>query len=221
LVLAPAGLIAEQPGLGTAPLGGSVGAFVIFLAGVSWKLTAALGLIGIGCARAVALHTRLSVSAGFTLLNPERDPLGADYHIIQPRIAIGFGGVYGKNWLNGTQSQLNFLPERHTDFIFVAYGEEFGVLGVLLLLTIYAPVAWRGLTIAARAKDVHSCLLAGSLSLFFFVYFFVNIGMVSGLWPVVGVPLPLVSYGDTSMVTLMAAFGMLMSIHSRGRSPAR
>lgn len=159
-------------------------------------------------------------SAGFTLLNPERDPLGADYHIIQPRIAIGFGGVYGKNWLNGTQSQLNFLPERHTDFIFVAY-EEFGVLGVLLLLTIYAPVAWRGLTIAARAKDVHSCLLADSLSLFFFVYFFVNIGMVSGLWPVVGVPLPLVSYGDTSMVTLMAAFGMLMSIHSRGRSPAR
>jgi rod shape determining protein RodA len=218
-VAAPAVLIAEQPDLGTALLVGTAGAFVIFLAGMSWRLLGALGLLGCLCApvawRFMHDYQRQRV---LTLLNPENDPLGAGYHIIQSKIAIGSGGLYGKGWLNGTQSQLDFLPERSTDFIFAVYGEEFGFLGVVLLLAIYALIVWRGLTIAARAKDGYSRLLAGSLSLSFFVYFFVNIGMVSGLLPVVGVPLPLISYGGTSMVTLMAAFGMLMSMHSQERS---
>jgi rod shape determining protein RodA len=222
LVLLPVGLIAEQPDLGTAILVGSAGAFVIFLAGISWRLMATLGLMGVISAPVLwhFLHDYQRQRV-LTLLNPESDPLGAGYHIIQSKIAIGSGGLYGKGWLNGTQSQLDFLPERHTDFIFAVHGEEFGFLGVILLLAIYALIVWRGLTIAAGSKDVYSRLLAGSLSLSFFVYFFVNIGMVSGLLPVVGVPLPLVSYGGTSMVTLMAAFGMLMSMHSQRRLQAR
>jgi len=152
-----------------------------------------------------------------TMLDPENDPLGAGYHIIQSKIAIGSGGLYGKGWLNGTQSQLDFLPERHTDFIFAVFGEEWGFMGVMLLLLVYASIVWRGLLIAVRSQDSYTRLLAGSLSLSFFVYVFVNIGMVSGLLPVVGVPLPLISYGGTSVVTLMAAFGMLMSMHSDTR----
>ena len=149
-----------------------------------------------------------------TLLNPEIDPLGTGYHIIQSKIAIGSGGIYGKGWLNGTQSQLDFIPERSTDFIFAVYSEEFGFMGVALLLFIYGFIVMRGLSIAASAQDTFSRLLAGSLSLSFFSYFVVNIGMVSGLLPVVGVPLPLISYGGTSAVTILAGFGILMSIHS-------
>ena len=149
-----------------------------------------------------------------TFLNPESDPLGSGYHIIQSKIAIGSGGVFGKGWLNGTQAQLEFLPERATDFIFAVFGEEFGLLGLGSLLILYGFIVLRGLYIASQAQDTYSRLLAGSISLTFFVYVFVNTGMVTGLLPVVGVPLPMVSYGGTSMVTLMAGFGILMSVHS-------
>ncbi len=152
-----------------------------------------------------------------TFLNPESDPLGAGYHIIQSKIAIGSGGVWGKGWLNGTQSQLDFLPERSTDFIFSVFAEEFGLVGVIVLFVLYLLVILRGLYIASQAQDCFTRLLASSLTLTFFVYLFVNVGMVSGLLPVVGIPLPLVSYGGTSMVTLMAGFGILMSIHTHRR----
>src|SRR5213076_1835268 len=148
-----------------------------------------------------------------TFLDPQADPLGAGYHIIQSQIAIGSGGVFGKGWMNGTQAHLEFLPERSTDFIFAVMGEEFGLLGLLLLLTLYLALVGRGLWIASQAQDTFTRLLAGALSLTFFFYVFVNAGMVSGLLPIVGVPLPLVSAGGTSMVTLMAGFGMLASIH--------
>jgi rod shape determining protein RodA len=149
-----------------------------------------------------------------TFLDPASDPLGAGYHIIQSQIAIGSGGLYGKGWLNGTQSHLEFLPERTTDFIFAVLGEEFGLLGILALLGIYLFIIMRGLHIATSAQDTYGRLLAGSLTLVFFVYLAVNTGMVTGLLPVVGVPLPLVSYGGTSLVTIMASFGILMSINS-------
>jgi rod shape determining protein RodA len=149
-----------------------------------------------------------------TLLNPDSDPLGAGYNIIQSKIAIGSGGLFGKGWTNGSQAQLEFLPERNTDFIFAVMGEELGLLGVLSLLVLYVFVVGRGLYIATQARDSFSRLLAGSISLTFLVYVFVNTAMVTGLVPVVGVPLPLVSFGGTSMVTLMAGFGILMSIHS-------
>jgi rod shape determining protein RodA len=152
-----------------------------------------------------------------TFLDPEADPLGSGYHIIQSKIAIGSGGLYGKGWLNGTQSHLDFLPERSTDFVFAVFGEEFGFFGSVLLLLLYLFVVGRGLYISALAQDAFGRLLAGSLSLTFFVYVVVNIGMVTGLLPVVGLPLPLVSYGGTSMVTLLAAFGIIMSVHSRKR----
>ena len=152
-----------------------------------------------------------------TLFDPEKDPLGAGYHIIQSKIAIGSGGVWGKGWLDGTQSQLEFLPERHTDFIFAVIGEEFGLIGSLFLLTIYLYIIGRGLVIASRAQTSFARLLAGSITLTFFVYIFVNIGMVSGILPVVGVPLPLISYGGTSMMTLMTGFGILMSIQTHRR----
>jgi rod shape determining protein RodA len=149
-----------------------------------------------------------------TLLNPDSDPLGAGYNIIQSKIAIGSGGLFGKGWTNGSQAHLEFLPERHTDFIFAVLGEEFGLFGVLTLLALYMFVIGRGLYIAVHAHDTYSRLLAGSISLTFLVYVFVNTAMVTGLVPVVGVPLPLVSFGGTSMVTLMAGFGILMSVHS-------
>jgi rod shape determining protein RodA len=221
-VAVPSILIAIQPDLGTALLVACAGIFVIFLAGIRWHLI--LGLIATGIASSPLLwyllhdYQRRRI---ITLFNPERDPLGSGYHIIQSKIAIGSGGVYGKGWLNGTQSQLDFLPERSTDFIFAVYGEEFGLLGVLVLVMIYLFIVLRGLYIATRAQDTYSRLLAGSLSLSFFVYFFVNMGMVTGMLPVVGVPLPLISYGGTSMVTLMAAFGILMSIHAHRRLLAR
>lgn len=223
LALVPMALIVKQPDLGTALLVGSAGLMVIFLAGISWRLLFGLGLAGVLAAASVWFEWPLKLLHEYqrnrieTFLSPESDPLGAGYHIIQSKIAIGSGGLYGKGWLNGTQSQLEFLPERHTDFIFAVFGEEFGLLGGLTLLALYLALVLRGLYIALHAQDCYSRLLAGSLSLTFFVYMFVNIGMVTGLLPVVGVPLPLVSYGGTSMVTLMAAFGILMSINSHRR----
>ena len=214
LVMAPTILIKEQPDLGTAILIASSGIFVLFLAGVSWRLILLLGA-------AVGLAAPLFWTYGIhgyqkqrvlTFLNPESDPLGSGYHIIQSKIAIGSGGIEGKGWLHGTQSQLEFLPEPHTDFIFSVLSEEFGLIGVTLLLAAYLFIIARGLYISVNAQDAFGKLLAGSLTLTFFVYVFVNIGMVSGLLPVVGVPLPLISYGGTSMVTLMAGFGIIMSI---------
>ncbi len=218
MALLPAGLVVVQPDLGTALLVACAGLFVIFLAGISWRVILALVAFGVACTPVLwhFMHDYQRQRV-LTLLDPESDPLGTGYHIIQSKIAIGSGGLYGKGWLNGTQSQLDFLPERSTDFIFAVFGEEFGFLGAVVLLTLYVAIVMRGLYIAARAQDTYSRLLAGSLSLSFFVYFFVNIGMVSGMLPVVGVPLPLVSYGGTSVVTLMAAFGILMSIHSHRR----
>ncbi len=215
IILVPTLLIAKQPDLGTALLVASAGLFVLLFAGIPWRLVT--GFAALAAAGAPVLwyfmhdYQRQRV---LTFLNPEQDPLGAGYHIIQSKIAIGSGGLYGKGWLNGTQSQLNFLPERSTDFIFAAYAEEFGLFGILVLLAIYLFIIMRGLLIAVQAQDTFTRLLAGSLVMTFFIYIFVNIGMVTGLLPVVGLPLPLVSYGGTSMVTLMAAFGILMSIHT-------
>lgn len=215
LIVVPVLLIAKQPDLGTSLLVASAGIFVLFLAGISWKLIS--GLIVSAAAAAPVLwylmhdYQRQRV---LTFLDPEKDPLGSGYHIIQSKIAIGSGGIYGRGWLNGTQSQLDFLPERHTDFIFAVISEELGLIGVAVLLLLYLFIIARGLYIATRAQDTYGRLLAGSLTLVFFVYLFVNTGMVTGLLPVVGVPLPLVSYGGTSLVTLMAGFGILMSIHT-------
>lgn len=215
LTLLPVLLIARQPDLGTALLVASAGIFAIFLAGVSWQLIGAF--IGITTALTPAIWLVLhdyQRKRIITLLMPESDPLGSGYHIIQSKIAIGSGGIYGRGWLDGTQSHLDFLPERHTDFIFAVLAEEFGLMGVILLVSIYLFIIFRGLYIAIQAQDTYGRLLAGSLTLVFFVYFLVNIGMVTGMLPVVGVPLPLVSYGGTSLVTIMASFGILMSIHA-------
>ena len=222
LMLVPTIMIAMQPDLGTALLVGAAGFFVVFFAGIRWSV-----LIGSGLALLAFIPILWRMMHDYqrqrvlTLLDPESDPLGAGYHIIQSKIAIGSGGLYGKGWLNGTQSQLDFLPERSTDFIFAVYAEEFGMMGAVVLLSLYAFIIWRGLYIADHAQDNFSRLLAGSLSMTFFVYLFVNVGMVSGILPVVGVPLPLVSYGGTSLVTLMAGFGMLMSINSDRRLLSR
>lgn len=216
LMVVPTLLIAKQPDLGTALLIASAGCFVLFLAGLHWGLIIGV-LIALVASTPLVWNYLLhdyQQQRVLTFLNPENDPLGDGYHIIQSTIAIGSGGVYGKGWLNGTQSHLDFLPERSTDFIFAVYSEEFGFLGVLVLLMIYGIIVARGIVITSNAQDSYSRLLAGSLTLTFFVYVFVNIGMVSGLLPVVGVPLPLISYGGTSMVTLMAAFGILMSIQT-------
>lgn len=216
IILIPTGLIAKQPDLGTSLLIASSGFFAIYFAGISWKLL--LSATGALAAAAPAfwmffMH-EYQKQRVLTFLDPEKDPRGTGYHIIQSKIAIGSGGTYGKGWLNGTQSQLDFLPERSTDFIFSAFSEEFGLIGICILLLIYFLIIVRGLYIAAQAQDTFARLLCGSLMLTFFVYIFVNIGMVSGLLPVVGLPLPLVSYGGTSMVTIMAGFGIMMSIHT-------
>jgi rod shape determining protein RodA len=215
LIIVPAFLVAKQPDLGTALLIACAGGFVLFLAGLSWRFII-FSLIAIAASAPFVwnLLREYQQQRILTLLNPQNDPLGTGYHIIQSTIAIGSGGIYGKGWLNGTQSHLDFLPERNTDFIFAVFSEEFGFFGILLLLLIYIFIISRGLIIAIQSQDTYSRLLAGSLALTFFVYLFVNIGMVSGLLPVVGVPLPLVSYGGTSIVTLMAAFGILMSIQT-------
>jgi rod shape determining protein RodA len=215
MIVFPVALIAEQPDLGTALLIGASGVFVVLLAGLRLRviiavmaLLPALAWVGWGM-----LHDYQRKRV-LTFLTPENDPLGAGYHIIQSQIALGSGGVFGKGWMNGSQAQLEFLPERSTDFIFAVAGEEFGLIGLMLLLGLYLFIIARGMYLALQCQDTFSRLVAGSISLTFFVYVIVNAGMVSGLLPVVGVPLPLVSYGGTSMVTLMAGFGILMSLHS-------
>lgn len=215
LMLIPVGLIAKQPDLGTAILVAAAGVAVLFIGGLSWQVI--LGVAVAASALAPLLWYQLhdyQRQRVLTFLDPTSDPLGTGYHIIQSQIAIGSGGLHGKGWLNGTQSHLEFLPERHTDFIFAVIGEELGLVGILVLLAIYLFIIFRGLSIAARATDSYGRLLAGALSLVFFVYVFVNMGMVTGLLPVVGVPLPLISYGGTSMVTLMAGFGILMAVQT-------
>ena len=213
ILMVPVLLIARQPDLGTAVLVFASGFFVIFLAGLSWKLIVSLGVAG-----AAALPFLWNLLHDYqrqrvlTLLDPMQDPLGAGYHIIQSTIAIGSGGVLGKGWLNGTQSQLDFLPERSTDFIFAVFGEEFGLVGNALLLLLYLLIIARGLMIAANASTVFARLVAGAITLTFFTYAFVNMGMVSGILPVVGVPLPLISYGGTALLSMLAGFGILMSI---------
>ncbi|AFL75672.1 cell elongation-specific peptidoglycan biosynthesis regulator RodA [Thiocystis violascens DSM 198] len=221
LTLIPVFLIAKQPDLGTALLVASAGVLVLFVAGLNWWMILALGSLVAAIAPVVWLfmhdYQRARV---LTFLDPESDPLGTGYHIIQSQIAIGSGGISGKGWLNGTQSHLEFLPERHTDFIFAVIGEEFGFAGILALLALYLFIIFRGLVIVARARDNYGRLLAGGLTLVFFVYVFVNTGMVTGLLPVVGVPLPLISYGGTSMVTLMIGFGMIMAVETH-KKPVR
>jgi rod shape determining protein RodA len=215
MILLPVGLVAIQPDLGTAALIAIAGALVIVMAGLSVRIMG--GLMAIGVAGAwfgwnfMHDYQRKRV---LTFLDPQTDPLGAGYHIIQSQIAIGSGGVFGKGWMNGSQAQLEFLPERSTDFIFAVVGEEFGLLGQGLLLLLYLFVVSRALYLSTQTQDTFARLVAGSLALTFFVYVFINAGMVSGLLPVVGVPLPLVSYGGTSVVTLLAGFGILMALYS-------
>lgn len=223
LVLIPTLFIAKQPDLGTSLLVASSGIFALFLSGMSWRLISFIVVLAGAFAPIMwfFLMQAYQKQRVITFLNPESDPLGSGYHIIQSKIAIGSGGVSGKGWLQGTQSQLEFLPERHTDFIFAVFSEEFGLFGVIGLLFIYMCIIARGMLIASRAQDAFSKLLAGSITMTFFVYVFVNMGMVSGLLPVVGVPLPLVSYGGTSMVTLLAGFGVLMSISTQKRLLSR
>ena len=214
LIVVPTVLIAKQPDLGTSLLIATAGILVVILAGLSIRLMIVLGISAIPGAYLLWQFMQDSQKQRvLTLLNPDSDPLGAGYNILQSKIALGSGGLFGKGWTNGSQAQLEFLPERDTDFIFAVMGEELGLLGVLSLLALYLVVVGRGLYIAIQARDTFSRLLAGSISLTFFVYVFVNTAMVTGLVPVVGIPLPLVSYGGTSMVTLMAGFGILMSIH--------
>lgn len=215
ITLVPVALIAKQPDLGTAILVLGSGFAMLFLAGMYWRI-----LAGIAALAAVAIPYAWTHLHGYqqkrilTLLDPASDPLGAGYHTLQGMIAIGSGGFFGKGWLNSSQAHLEYLPESSTDFIFAVFAEEFGLLGILVLLGIYLFIVYRGFMIALLAQDSFTRLLAGGLTLVFFFYFFVNVGMVSGILPVVGVPLPLISYGGTALVTLMAAFGMLMGIHT-------
>jgi rod shape determining protein RodA len=218
LIAVPTTMIVMQPDLGTALLIAASGLIVMLLAGMSVIIIlATIPILG-GAAWAgwhvIHEYQRQRV---LTFLNPQTDPLGAGYHIIQSQIAIGSGGVFGKGYMNGSQAQLEFLPERSTDFIFAVIGEEFGLLGQLLLITLYGVVIARALYLAMQGQDTFARLTGGSIALSFFVYAFVNSGMVSGILPVVGVPLPLISYGGTSMVTLLAGFGILMSLHSHRR----
>ncbi len=215
LILVPTLLIAKQPDLGTAILVASSGAGVLFFAGLSWRFIFAIAAM-LAAFTPILWHFMRGYQRDrvLTFLNPEADPLGRGYHIIQSKIAIGSGGIYGKGWLGSTQSELDFLPESSTDFIFAVFAEEFGLFGCLGLLILYLLIIGRCLYIASQAQDTYCRLLASSLAFTFFVYVFVNIGMVIGILPVVGVPLPLISYGGTSIVTLLAGFGILMSIHT-------
>lgn len=214
LLLLPIALIARQPDLGTAILVLAAGFYVIFFAGLSWKIMIGMAVSALAAAPLAwnLLHD-YQRSRIITLFDPEKDPLGKGFHIIQSTIAIGSGGIFGKGWRAGTQAQLEFIPERHTDFVFAVFSEEFGLFGNLLLLTLYALLIGRGLMIAANAATLFSRLLAGAVTMIFFTYAFVNMGMVSGILPVVGVPLPLISYGGTALVTLFVGIGILMSIH--------
>lgn len=218
LIALPVGLIVVQPDLGTAVLVGLSGACVLFLAGLRWRL-----ILGLGAALAAAapliwmnLH-EYQRDRIRTFLNPESDPLGEGWNIIQSKIAVGSGGLTGKGWLEGSQSHLEFLPEPHTDFIFSVLAEEFGFIGVVAVLLLYAAIILRGMHMAGECRDAFGRLLAGAMMFMFFVYLAVNVGMVSGALPVVGVPLPLVSYGGTSAVTLLAGFGLVMGLYSRRR----
>jgi rod shape determining protein RodA len=216
LILVPVALVVVQPDLGTAALIAIAGALVIILAGLRLRVMAALlALAAVGAWFGWSFMHDYQRKRVLTFLNPQTDPLGAGYHIIQSQIAIGSGGVFGKGWMNGSQAQLEFLPERSTDFIFAVIGEEFGLLGLLVLLVLYVFVVSRAVYLATQTQDTFARLLAGSLALTFFVYVFINAGMVTGLLPVVGVPLPLVSYGGSSVVTLLAGFGILMALYSR------
>jgi rod shape determining protein RodA len=213
ILVIPVALIVRQPDLGTALLIFASGFFVIFLAGLSWKIIGSMVAAG-----AVSLPFLWSVMHDYqrkrilTLLDPMEDPLGAGYHIIQSTIAIGSGGILGKGWLNGTQAQLDFVPERSTDFILAVFGEEFGLVGTVVLLVLYTLIIARGMMIAANASTVFARLVAGAITLTFFTYAFVNMGMVSGILPVVGVPLPMISYGGTALLSMLVGFGILMSI---------
>ena len=215
LIMIPFILVAKQPDLGTAFIIVGTGLITLFLAGTKWRLIM-LSVTLIFMYAPVHWHFFMhdyQKRRVLTLFSPEQYPLDAGYHIIQSKIATGSGGLYGKGWLNGTQSHLEFLPERSTDFIFAVYAEEFGLLGILLLISVYLLIVARGLYIAMNAQQAYGKLLAATLTLAFFMYTFINMSMVVGQLPVVGVPLPLVSYGGTSLVTLMLGFGMIMSIH--------
>jgi rod shape determining protein RodA len=214
LLAVPVALIARQPDLGTALLVAAAGFYVIFLAGLSWKVLAGLAVLALAALPPLwgLLHDYQRRRI-LTLLDPSTDPLGSGYHIIQSTIAVGSGGIAGKGWLNGSQTHLEFIPERATDFIFAVYSEEFGLLGNLVLLALYALLIARGLSIAAQAPTLFTRLLAGAVTLIFFTYAFVNMGMVAGILPVVGVPLPFVSYGGTALATLYIGIGILMSIY--------
>lgn len=216
LIVVPVILIARQPDLGTAMLVMISGVFVLFLAGLRWRWI--LGAVAAVVPIAVGMWTFVmhpyQKQRVLTFLNPESDPLGSGWNIIQSKAAIGSGGVFGKGWMLGTQSHLDFLPESHTDFIIAVLGEEFGLVGICLLLIVYLLLIWRAMLITLQAQTVFGKLMAGSITLTFFIYVFVNVGMVSGLMPIVGVPLPFISYGGTSLVTLMSGFGILMAIHT-------
>lgn len=216
IIFLPMALILKQPDLGTSLLVAISGLFALLLAGLRWRyIVGAAVLLGpIATAMWFFVMHEYQKRRVLTFLNPESDPLGAGWNIIQSKAAIGSGGVFGKGWLQGTQSHLDFLPEGHTDFIIAVLAEEFGMVGVCLLLVVYLLIIARGLFITLQAQDTFSKLLAGSITLTFFIYVLVNIGMVSGLLPVVGVPLPLISYGGTSLVTLLSGFGILMSVHT-------
>jgi rod shape determining protein RodA len=209
----PVALILRQPDLGTAALVGAAGFYVIFFAGISWKVLGGVaGLFVLALFPLWGMLHDYQRRRVLTLLDPTQDPLGAGYHIIQSTIAVGSGGIAGKGWLNGTQAHLEFIPERHTDFIFAVYSEEFGLMGNLVLLVLYGLLIGRGLMIAANAATLFARLLAGAVTLMFFTYAFVNMGMVSGILPVVGVPLPFLSYGGTALLTLFIGAGILMSV---------
>lgn len=216
LMVVPVILIARQPDLGTAMLVMISGLFVLFLAGLRWRwiLGAVAAVVPIAVGMWMFVMHSYQKQRVLTFLNPESDPLGSGWNIIQSKAAIGSGGLFGKGWMLGTQSHLDFLPESHTDFIIAVLGEEFGLVGICLLLIVYLLLIWRAMLITLQAQTVFGKLMAGSITLTFFIYVFVNVGMVSGLMPIVGVPLPFISYGGTSLVTLMSGFGILMAIHT-------
>ena len=217
-ISAPVLLVAKQPDLGTAMLIAVSGFAVLFIAGISWKLLAGFAVVALSSAPVIwNLMHDYQRNRVLTFLDPEQDPLGSGYHIIQSKIAIGSGGLYGKGWLNGTQSHLEFLPERSTDFIFAVFCEEFGLIGVLVLVSLYLFIIARGLYISLQSQHLYGKLLGVGVIAGFFVYIAVNMGMVSGQLPVVGIPLPLISHGGTSMMTIMAGFGILMAVHTHRR----
>lgn len=223
LVVIPAGLILQQPDLGTSLLIAASGLFVLFVAGIGWRYILGALLLAVASAWPAWAFVLKDYQKQriLTMLNPESDKLGAGWNIIQSKTAIGSGGWEGKGWMSGTQSQLDFLPESHTDFIIAVLAEEFGLRGVLFLMTLYVLILLRGFWIGVQAQTSFGRMIAGSLTLTFFVYIFVNMGMVAGLLPVVGVPLPLVSAGGTSVVTLMAGFGLLMAVSTEKPMVAR